>query len=73
MRLWRHQPDLDTDLINGRTDRVTLQTWLKGQRGRVVSASDLRSGGCGFDSRPCHVAIALIRQFTLTFPLSTNL
>ncbi|GFR86701.1 hypothetical protein ElyMa_006059800 [Elysia marginata] len=30
--------------------------------------SDLRSGGRGFDSRPCHVAIALGKQFTLTFP-----
>ncbi|GFS20187.1 hypothetical protein ElyMa_006892900 [Elysia marginata] len=39
-----------------------------GQRGRVVSASDSRSGGRGFDSRPCHVAVALGKQFTLTFP-----
>ncbi|GFS24840.1 solute carrier family 12 member 2 [Elysia marginata] len=39
-----------------------------GQRGRVVSASDLRSGGREFDSQPCHVAIALGKQFTLTFP-----
>ncbi|GFR65648.1 hypothetical protein ElyMa_001951900 [Elysia marginata] len=38
------------------------------QRGRVVSASDSRSGGRGFDSRPCHVAIALGKQFTLTIP-----
>ncbi|GFR93001.1 guanine nucleotide-binding protein G(O) subunit alpha-like [Elysia marginata] len=38
------------------------------QRGRVVSASDSRSGGRGFDSRPCHVAISLEKQFTLTFP-----
>ncbi|GFR94775.1 hypothetical protein ElyMa_002676000 [Elysia marginata] len=39
-----------------------------GQRGRVVNASDSRSGGRGFDSRPCHVAVALGKQFTLTFP-----
>ncbi|GFS25276.1 hypothetical protein ElyMa_005179600 [Elysia marginata] len=38
------------------------------QHGGVVSASDSRSGGRGFDSRPCHVAIALGKQFTLTFP-----
>ncbi|GFR85129.1 hypothetical protein ElyMa_004165900 [Elysia marginata] len=36
--------------------------------GRVVSASDLRSGGRGFDSRPCHVAVALEKQFNRTFP-----
>ncbi|GFR92419.1 hypothetical protein ElyMa_006200300 [Elysia marginata] len=40
------------------------------QRGRVVSSSDSRSGGSGFDSRPCHVSIALGKQFTLTFPSS---
>ncbi|GFS02629.1 hypothetical protein ElyMa_002869500 [Elysia marginata] len=40
----------------------------KGQRGGVVSVWDSRSGGRGFDSRPCHVAIALGKQFTLTFP-----
>ncbi|GFS04089.1 hypothetical protein ElyMa_004647900 [Elysia marginata] len=40
----------------------------KGQRCRMVSASDSRSGGRGFDSLPCHVAIALGNQFTLTFP-----
>ncbi|GFR67457.1 hypothetical protein ElyMa_005582900 [Elysia marginata] len=40
----------------------------KGQRGKVVSASDSRYGGRGFDSRPCHVTIALGKQFTLTFP-----
>ncbi|GFR97666.1 hypothetical protein ElyMa_004483300 [Elysia marginata] len=39
-----------------------------GQRGGVVSASDSRSGGREFDSRPSHVAIALGKQFTLTFP-----
>ncbi|GFS01809.1 hypothetical protein ElyMa_002847200 [Elysia marginata] len=39
-----------------------------GQRGGVVSASDSTSGGRGFDSRPCHVAIALEKQLTLTFP-----
>ncbi|GFS01434.1 hypothetical protein ElyMa_002838400 [Elysia marginata] len=38
-----------------------------GQRGRVVSASDSRSGGRGFDSRPCHIAVTLGKQFTLTF------
>ncbi|GFS09570.1 hypothetical protein ElyMa_006625000 [Elysia marginata] len=38
------------------------------QRGEVVGASDSRSGGRGFDSRPCHVAIDLGKQFTLTFP-----
>ncbi|GFS22132.1 hypothetical protein ElyMa_005101100 [Elysia marginata] len=40
---------------------------LKGHRGRVVSASDSRSGGRGSDTRPCHVAVALGKQFTLTF------
>ncbi|GFR79645.1 hypothetical protein ElyMa_005880800 [Elysia marginata] len=40
---------------------------VSGQRGRVVSALDSRSGGRGFDSRPCHVAIALGKQFTITF------
>ncbi|GFR84831.1 replicase polyprotein 1a [Elysia marginata] len=40
----------------------------RGQRGKVVSASDLRSGGRGFDSRPCHVVIALGKQSTLSFP-----
>ncbi|GFR69432.1 hypothetical protein ElyMa_005631200 [Elysia marginata] len=38
-----------------------------GQRGRVVSALDSRSGGSGFDSQPYHVAIALEKRFTLTF------
>ncbi|GFR64051.1 hypothetical protein ElyMa_003621700 [Elysia marginata] len=42
-----------------------MESW--GQPGRVVSASDSRSGGRGFDSRPCHVAAALGKQFTLTF------
>ncbi|GFS14181.1 hypothetical protein ElyMa_006739400 [Elysia marginata] len=41
---------------------------LEQQRGGVVSASDSRSGGRGFDSQRCHVAIALGKQFTLTFP-----
>ncbi|GFS22093.1 hypothetical protein ElyMa_005100500 [Elysia marginata] len=41
---------------------------IKGQRGGLVSASDSRSGGRGFDSRPRHVAIALGKQLTLTFP-----
>ena len=40
----------------------------RGQRGRVVSASDSGSGGRGFDSRPSHVVIALGKQFILTFP-----
>ncbi|GFS26824.1 serine/threonine-protein phosphatase [Elysia marginata] len=40
----------------------------RGQRGGVVSALDSRSGGRRFDSRPCHVAVALGKQFTLTFP-----
>ncbi|GFS26938.1 hypothetical protein ElyMa_007070800 [Elysia marginata] len=44
------------------------RTTAWGQRGGVVRASDSRSGGRGFDSRPCHVAIALGKQFTLTFP-----
>ncbi|GFS01980.1 hypothetical protein ElyMa_001111600 [Elysia marginata] len=39
-----------------------------GQRGGVVSVSDSRPGGRGFDYRPCHVAIALGKQFTLTSP-----
>ncbi|GFS21213.1 hypothetical protein ElyMa_005076600 [Elysia marginata] len=47
---------------------VELQSSVTLQRGRVVSASDSRSGGRGFDSRPCHVAIALEKQFTLTLP-----
>ncbi|GFR74210.1 hypothetical protein ElyMa_000424600 [Elysia marginata] len=34
----------------------------------VVSMLDSRSGGRGFDSRPYHVAVALEKQFTLTFP-----
>ncbi|GFS17640.1 hypothetical protein ElyMa_004987300 [Elysia marginata] len=29
-------------------------------RGRVVNAADSRSGGRGFDSRPCHVAVAYL-------------
>ncbi|GFR57380.1 hypothetical protein ElyMa_005336300 [Elysia marginata] len=37
-------------------------------RGGVVSASNSRSGGRGFDFRPCHVAIAVGKHFTLTFP-----
>ncbi|GFS10078.1 hypothetical protein ElyMa_001314400 [Elysia marginata] len=46
---------------------ISLES-IRGQHGRVVSASDSRSGGRGFDSRPCHVAVALGKQFTLTFP-----
>ncbi|GFR98646.1 hypothetical protein ElyMa_001024400 [Elysia marginata] len=38
------------------------------QRGGVVSASDSKSGGRGFECGPCHAAIALGKQFTLTFP-----
>ncbi|GFR98076.1 neuroplastin [Elysia marginata] len=37
-------------------------------RGRVVSASDSRSGGRGFDSQPCHVAVVLGKQLILNFP-----
>ncbi|KAK3786223.1 hypothetical protein RRG08_064482 [Elysia crispata] len=29
MRLWRRQPEGDFDLINGRTDHATVNTWLK--------------------------------------------
>ena len=53
-------------LENGADDRH--QTQGQGQRGRVVSASDSGSGGRGFDSQPCHVVIALGKQFTQTFP-----
>ncbi|GFR62487.1 hypothetical protein ElyMa_000131500 [Elysia marginata] len=42
------------------------------QRGGVVSTSDSRSGGRGFLFRPCHVAIALGKKFTLTFPSPPN-
>ncbi|GFR75248.1 hypothetical protein ElyMa_000450700 [Elysia marginata] len=45
-----------------------FKLFIKIQRGGVVSASDSRSGGRGFDSRPCHVAVALTKQFTLIFP-----
>ncbi|GFS19232.1 hypothetical protein ElyMa_001540800 [Elysia marginata] len=38
-----------------------------GQRSGVVSALDSRPGEHVFDSRSCHVAIALGKQFTLTF------
>ncbi|GFR93544.1 hypothetical protein ElyMa_004380700 [Elysia marginata] len=38
------------------------------QRGRVVRASDSRSGGRGFDSRPCHVVIALGKAINPFFP-----
>ncbi|GFR75586.1 hypothetical protein ElyMa_003924300 [Elysia marginata] len=41
---------------------------LQGQRGGVICASDSRPGGRGFYPRPCHVAITLGKQFTLTFP-----
>ena len=41
---------------------------MRGQRGRVVSASDSGFGGRGFDCRPSHVVIALGKQFTLTYP-----
>ncbi|GFR84860.1 hypothetical protein ElyMa_000681900 [Elysia marginata] len=43
---------------------------LRGQRGRVVSASDSRPGGRGFDSRPCHV---LGKAIYPNFPQSTHL
>ncbi|GFS10312.1 hypothetical protein ElyMa_004805800 [Elysia marginata] len=33
-----------------------------GQPGGVVSASDSRSGGQGFDSRPCHVASNCLKK-----------
>ncbi|GFR87766.1 hypothetical protein ElyMa_006084700 [Elysia marginata] len=38
------------------------------QRGRLVSALDSISGGRRFGSRSCHVAIALRKQFTVSFP-----
>ncbi|GFR84218.1 hypothetical protein ElyMa_004145100 [Elysia marginata] len=41
------------------TARNTVSHKNKWQRGGLVSASDSRCGGRGFDSRPCHVAIAL--------------
>ncbi|GFR64957.1 ribosome-binding protein 1 [Elysia marginata] len=41
---------------------------MLGQRGGLVSASNSRSGGRRFDSRPSHVAIALEKKFTITFP-----
>ncbi|GFR63707.1 hypothetical protein ElyMa_003612600 [Elysia marginata] len=51
---------------------IRLATNSKVQRGRVVSASDSRSGGRGFDSRPYHVAIALGKEFTLIFSSPPN-
>ncbi|GFR83211.1 hypothetical protein ElyMa_000644700 [Elysia marginata] len=42
----------------------------QGQCGGVVRALVSRSGGRGFDFRPCRVAIAWGKQFTLTFPSS---
>ncbi|GFR79261.1 alpha-(1,3)-fucosyltransferase C [Elysia marginata] len=56
--------------IRGWVEDDVCPLW-SGQRGGVVSASDSRSGGRGFDSRPCHVAIALGKQFS--FPQSTHL
>ncbi|GFR76181.1 hypothetical protein ElyMa_000475000 [Elysia marginata] len=52
----------------GGPDGILGNTRERGQRGRVVSASDSRSGGRGFDSQPCHVAIGFVKQFTLTVP-----
>ncbi|GFS00933.1 hypothetical protein ElyMa_006411000 [Elysia marginata] len=34
----------------------------------AIMSSDSRFGGRGFGSPPCHVAVALGKQFTLTFP-----
>ncbi|GFR68342.1 hypothetical protein ElyMa_000276000 [Elysia marginata] len=66
-----HDDDDDDDDDSGDDDRINSNSdnYTKvGQRGRVVSASDSRSEGRGFDSRPCRVAVALGKQFTLTFP-----
>ncbi|GFR66726.1 hypothetical protein ElyMa_003689800 [Elysia marginata] len=59
-----------TKVIPGNLQLRAAGVRIKGSnwRGGVVSTSDLRSGGRRFDSRPCHVAIALGKQFTLTFP-----
>ncbi|GFR98848.1 hypothetical protein ElyMa_006360000 [Elysia marginata] len=46
---------------------VILVLVLVAVRSGVVTASDSRSGGRGFDSRQRHVAIALGEQFTLYF------
>ncbi|GFR93728.1 hypothetical protein ElyMa_002650200 [Elysia marginata] len=48
-------------------ERTIVDLFYKQQRGRVVSVSDSRSGGRGFDCRLYHVAITLGKQFTLTF------
>ncbi|GFS21082.1 hypothetical protein ElyMa_001586500 [Elysia marginata] len=47
-----------------------MAEWLtrRGKRSRVVSAADSRSGGRGFDFRPCHVVIPLGKQSTPLFP-----
>ncbi|GFR80274.1 hypothetical protein ElyMa_005894800 [Elysia marginata] len=47
---------------------LCVSSYVRGQRGRMFSASYSRSGGRGFDSWPCHVAVALGKQFTLTLP-----
>ncbi|GFR85860.1 urea-proton symporter DUR3-like [Elysia marginata] len=59
--IWENTRDIDNPLS------PWMEKYQK-QRGRIVSASDPRSGGRGFDSRPYHVAIALVKHFTLTFP-----
>ena len=53
--------------IQNHAARLVLKK-ARGQRGRVVSASDSGSGARGFDSQPSHVVIALGKQFTPTFP-----
>ncbi|GFR66390.1 hypothetical protein ElyMa_000227300 [Elysia marginata] len=62
--LWRIGGIYDHNIL---TSTMESNRILGGQCGRVVSASDSRSGRRGFDSRPCHVAVALGEQFTLTF------
>ncbi|GFS02787.1 hypothetical protein ElyMa_001132800 [Elysia marginata] len=41
---------------------------MRGAAWQSRSASNSRFGGRGIDCRPCHVAIAFGKQFTLTFP-----
>ncbi|GFR83537.1 endoplasmic reticulum membrane-associated RNA degradation protein-like [Elysia marginata] len=45
---------------------ITRSLGFAATRDRVVRAWDLRSGGRGFDSRSCHVAVLLGEQLTLT-------
>ncbi|GFS18453.1 adenylate cyclase [Elysia marginata] len=52
--------------------KVDIEQGGAWRSGGVVSASDSRSADRGFDSRPCHVAIALGKEFTLTFPTPPN-